>query len=434
MRSRRLPLQCLVYLGGHNLPDGPAEAAQLPGTSMLSGKKIETAQLDRLLFDLARQGIGRVFLLSDLDADTLPASYDQIGASAEDGLTATVSPAALNLPRDLHLETTLVTLPRGADISQALWLLRDQLEERFLLIDGGVAGSTSCLANHLDLLSLLPEAAISDEPNRVLVAAAICTPPDQGEAEGELAAGDGQSADGGASGDSGLAGALSGVFALQRSVLPFLEQGNSAWAAAVLPRLTAEGRVTARRYDRPDLSETLFATDAGQGSSILPDPSRPAAFLDRDGVLNRDHGYVHKPEDFEWMPEAIASIKALNDRGYLVFVVTNQSGVARGYYGEEDVEALHDWMQDQLRPHGAHIDAFRYCPHHPDKGKGPYLKDCGWRKPGPGMLLDLLAGWPVDPSRSFMVGDRQSDLDAAKAAGLSTAFLTDKGLTLNLLP
>jgi len=145
---------------------------------------------------------------------------------------------------------------------------------------------------------------------------------------------------------------------------------------------------------------------------------RPAVFFDRDGVLNRDVGYLHRPEEFEWLEGAKTAIRHCNDAGYFVFVVTNQAGVARGYYDESDVEKLHSWMRAELAPQGAHIDAFEYCPHHLDGVRPEYRRACRRRKPAPGMILDLLANWPVDKQASFLIGNTQSDLDAAAAAGI----------------
>jgi D-glycero-D-manno-heptose 1,7-bisphosphate phosphatase len=138
---------------------------------------------------------------------------------------------------------------------------------------------------------------------------------------------------------------------------------------------------------------------------------QPAVFLDRDGVLNVDKGYLYKREELEWMPGAIAAVKRLNGLGYLVFVVTNQSGVARGYYGEDDVIALHAWMNDELGRHGARIDKFYYCPHYT-------VKACQCRKPLPGLILTAFAEWDIDRAGSFLVGDKDSDLAAAAAAGI----------------
>jgi D-glycero-D-manno-heptose 1,7-bisphosphate phosphatase len=141
-------------------------------------------------------------------------------------------------------------------------------------------------------------------------------------------------------------------------------------------------------------------------------------------VLNVNHGYVYKKEDFDWIDGAKNVIKYLNDKNTLVFVFTNQSGVARGFYREQDVNALHQWMQHQLAKIGAHIDQFAYCPHHPDALHQIYQQDCLCRKPAPGMLLSLLKAWPVDLSKSFVVGDNLSDLQAGDAVGLPGMLFT----------
>jgi D-glycero-D-manno-heptose 1,7-bisphosphate phosphatase len=146
--------------------------------------------------------------------------------------------------------------------------------------------------------------------------------------------------------------------------------------------------------------------------------TRPAIFFDRDGVLNKDRDYVYKIDDWYWIEGAIEAIKRCNELDYYVFVVTNQSGIGRGYYTEEDVHTIHTYMEDELKNHGAHIDAIRYCPHHRDALIIEYQMECKCRKPAPGMLRDLLSCWPVDISRSVLVGDKPTDLEAAKQAGI----------------
>jgi D-glycero-D-manno-heptose 1,7-bisphosphate phosphatase len=145
---------------------------------------------------------------------------------------------------------------------------------------------------------------------------------------------------------------------------------------------------------------------------------RPAAFLDRDGVLNVDHGYAHRLDQLEWTEGAPAAVRLLNESGYYVFVATNQSGVARGYYDEPAVDRVHADMQAALRAQGAHVDGFYYCPHHPDGTVPHYAVTCRCRKPGTGLLEQAAQEWPLDLSRSFLIGDKASDLKAAADFGI----------------
>lgn len=146
-------------------------------------------------------------------------------------------------------------------------------------------------------------------------------------------------------------------------------------------------------------------------------------FLDRDGNINVEKDYLHKIEEFEFIDGAKESIKIFNDLGYLVVVVTNQSGVARGYYDEGSVKALHDYLQKEVKKIGGHIDGFYYCPHHPEKGIGGYKLDCDCRKPEPGMFLAAQKDLNIDFSNSIMVGDKISDVEAGKNLGMRSILV-----------
>ncbi|HVQ72343.1 MAG TPA: HAD-IIIA family hydrolase [Bradyrhizobium sp.] len=211
----------------------------------------------------------------------------------------------------------------------------------------------------------------------------------------------------------------SGAYCVDRDVLSFIDEGPCSLEQAVFPHLAETGQLRATAYDG-------FFVDIGVPADLVRAQSelparvrRPAVFFDRDGVLNIDKGYVHKIEDFEWVAGAREAIKLCNDRGYLTFVVTNQAGVARGYYGVEDIQTLHDWMNRDLAEIGAHIDEFQYCPYHEEGVVAEWRQASDRRKPAPGMILDCLKGWPVRKESSLLIGDMPHDLQAADAAGIS---------------
>ena len=152
----------------------------------------------------------------------------------------------------------------------------------------------------------------------------------------------------------------------------------------------------------------------------------PAVFLDRDGTINRETEYLHRPEDFVFLDGVEEALKRLKAAGYLLIVVTNQSGVGRGFYTMAAVEQLHAHLQRELRKCGTAIDAFYCCPHHPAAKLPDFRKDCGCRKGRPGLLLQAAAEHDIDLPRSFMVGDKISDVEAGRAAGCQ-AILVETG-------
>lgn len=150
---------------------------------------------------------------------------------------------------------------------------------------------------------------------------------------------------------------------------------------------------------------------------------KKALFSDRDGVINIDFGYVGSADRFvftDGCPEALAAVKKA---GFLTVLISNQSGVARGFFSEEDVDCLHNFMQQQLALQHAEFSALYYCPHHPDASIEKYKQECSCRKPAPGMILQACKDLNIDPSVSCMIGDKASDLEAAFAAGIKNLVL-----------
>jgi len=150
---------------------------------------------------------------------------------------------------------------------------------------------------------------------------------------------------------------------------------------------------------------------------------RVGVFLDRDGTINEEVGYLHETEKLIVIPGAARAIKRLNDHGMPVVCVSNQSGVARGLYSIDAVCKVNQRLEDLLKAKGAHLDMILFCPHHPTEGRSPYKKSCSCRKPGPGMLEKAATELEIDLARSYLIGDCLSDIHAARAAGLKAILV-----------
>lgn len=149
--------------------------------------------------------------------------------------------------------------------------------------------------------------------------------------------------------------------------------------------------------------------------------NRRAVFIDRDGTISEEVGYVNHPSRYRVFPYSAQAIKLLNDAGWLAILVTNQAGVARGYFAEEMIGTVHNILTQELERGGARLDAIYFCPHHPTIGDPPYRFDCDCRKPKPGLIRRAVAEFRIDSARSWMVGDRYSDTELARNAGVRAA-------------
>ena len=154
---------------------------------------------------------------------------------------------------------------------------------------------------------------------------------------------------------------------------------------------------------------------------------QPAIFIDRDGVINVDHGYVGKVDDFHFINGVINACKNLKEKGYLLVVITNQSGIARGYYTETQFNLLTQWMDWSFANEGVELDGIYYCPHHYQEGIGEYKIECDCRKPKPGLIVNAAAELNLDLSRSILVGDTVTDIQAGISAGIKENYLVKTG-------
>ena len=152
-----------------------------------------------------------------------------------------------------------------------------------------------------------------------------------------------------------------------------------------------------------------------------------AIFLDRDGVINKEVNYLHKIKDFEFTEGCIEALKTLQSHGYLLFIITNQAGIGRGYYSEDDFHQLNNWMLAELKKHDITITEVNFCPHHPEQGIGKYKLNCECRKPKTGMITPLIKKYDVDTSKSILIGDKMSDINAGEAAEISSLILVKSG-------
>lgn len=335
--------------------------------------------LDYLVENARRHGLDRIVLLSGYRSEIVEAHF------AGDP------------------NVTIIREPAPAGTGGALARAADRLDEQFFLFNGDTLFD-------FNLLTLVPS---FDGIARLALRAEA-----PGRRSGWVAL-DGERVCAFHGPQTGPGGPVNaGVYLMSRKILEHLGSAPVSLEADVFPQLAARGALSARLADGYFIDIGIPADYARAQSEVPARRRRPALFLDRDGVLNTDTGYPYRADQIEWIEGAAEAVKLANDAGFYVFVVTNQAGVARGFFGEDDVRALHAWMGAELQKHGAHIDRFEYCPTHPEGRIAAYTRQDERRKPAPGMIAGLMDDFPVDAARSFLVGDKDSDVAAAEAAGL----------------
>lgn len=343
-----------------------------------------------LLREVVRYGMSDILLLTGHLSDVV-----------QDGLQA----LRTQLPRPVTL--TISEEPVRAGTGGALFHAREHLQDSFMLLNG----------DSLFDCDLTPALAGTEEPGVLgrLMLRRIADASRYGvvETDGDRVTAFRERAE--APGPGLING---GIYRLDRRVVDRTTAVCSL-ERDVLPGLARDGLLRGTTSDGWFIDIGVPA-DLERAHRELPAQlARPALFLDRDGVCNVDHGWVGTRERFEWVPGAKAAIRMAHARGWHVFVVTNQAGVARGLYDEAAVQALHAWMLDEALLAGGTIDDIRYCPFHPKAIVLAYRRASSWRKPGPGMILDLLRAWELDPARCVLVGDQPTDIAAATAAGVA---------------
>ena len=375
--------QCVVLVGGLGTRLG-ALVADVPKPMLpVAGRPF----LSWLLQEISRFGITDVLLLTGHLSEVVEAALPALAAS---------------LPRPMNI--AISREPVRAGTGGALHHARALLHDRFLLLNGDSffdcpIGPALAAPEAPDVLGRLMLRQVPDASRYGVVAleagavTAFRPRPEPGQ--------------------PGIING--GVYVLDRRILGHISPQCSL-EQEVLPRLAEAGAL------RGTLADGWFIdigipVDLARAQHELPRRlARPALFLDRDGVCNVDHGWVGTRDRFEWIPGALETIATAARRGLHVFIVTNQSGIARGLYTEDDFHALTRWMMDAALAAGGAIDDVRYCPYHPDAALPEYRRVSDCRKPAPGMIVDLLRAWRLDPARCLMIGDQATDMEAARAA------------------
>jgi len=376
-----LPRQAAILVGGRGTRLGSLTDSMPKPMVEVAGRPF----LDWLIEEVARFPIPRITLLAGYLGQSIVERYHG------------------QRVRGAMIEVLVEPQPLGT--AGGLRLFAPHLEERFLLLNG----DTRFDVNLLDLALHAGDAMATLALRRETPGARYGTVEVDGQ--GQI--------HGFAARAPDRAGPINGgIYLMRREIVAQIGEGPVSMESDIFPRLAAAGRLRGALYDG-DFIDIGIPEDLAAAQTIIPAMARRrAVFLDRDGVLIEDTGWPHKPQEARWLPGAAQAVKRLNDAGYFVFVVTNQAGVAKGFFPESQVGVMHGWMAGELARAGAHVDAWEYCPNHPQAPIESYRLACNRRKPRPGMIEDLLAAWPVQREGSFLIGDKDSDIEAAQGAGV----------------
>ncbi len=350
-----------------------------------------TVFLDYLIDNVARQGFQDIIIVAGHFGDQIRQRYDNVRVRAAD-ISVLIEPE-----------------PRGT--GGALAFARDQLAGAFLVtngdtyLDGNFRAVAAALQNKPSLEGVMALRAVDDVSRYGSVST---------DTDGTIREFVEKSAE--QAGQGGLINA--GTYALRQSVLDRILSYPVSIESDIFPLMAKDSSLGSVLCDGYFIDIGLPET-LGAARSILPSRKRPVLFLDRDGVLNHDINYLHRRDQWVWIDGAREAIRMANDLGIAVVVVTNQAGIARGYYDEAALQALHLTINAELKMMGAFIDAFYYCPYHPDAADEVYrIKTPLDRKPMPTMLMRAIQHHDLDPNNALFVGDQDTDQGAADSAGV----------------
>jgi D,D-heptose 1,7-bisphosphate phosphatase len=398
----KLPRQCAILVGGLGSRMGQL-TAQTPKPLLDCADRPFLAWVLR---ELVRFGIEEVVLLAGYKSEQITDFCLAVPAF---------------LPKPLSVKVSVE--PTRAGTGGAVWYARDLLDDTFLLINGDSWIDTN-LARFLAMSAEVPDALGCI----LLKEMEDCSRYSTVELRGNRVVRFHEKA---SSNSPGLIS--SGIYMFDKDMFSFLTPECSL-EIDVLPRLAEKGLLYGQVFEGYFIDIGIPADYERAGEELPRRLMRPAVIFDRDGVLNEDAGWVGTIDRFNWIRGAKDALRHVNDMRLHAFVATNQAGVARGLYTEDDVESLHSHILRDLLCYGGTIDDLRFCPFHPTAAVEAYRRESSWRKPGPGMILDLLDRWGVDGRNCILVGNMETDLCAARNAGIAGRLYSSGNLLEFIAP